>query len=162
MNICSQPEQSKVEIDSFSGAFRFLSNFYSAPLLYEGVLYPTSEHAFQAAKTLDHNQRLNVAMLETPAESKRYGKTVPLRPAWDDIKIGVMEEIVEEKFRQNPKLAEMLLATEDAILIEGNTWGDKFWGVCNGVGENNLGKVLMYVRDCLNKEKEDNGRLNEI
>ena len=73
-----------------------------------------------------------------------------------------LEEIVEEKFRQNPKLAEMLLATEDAILIEGNTWGDKFWGVCNGVGENNLGKVLMYVRDCLNKEKEDNGRLNEI
>jgi len=155
MNICSLPEQSKVEIDSFSEAFRFLSNFYPAPLLYEGIEYATSEHAFQAAKTLDQDQRLNIAMLETPGESKRYGKTVKLRPDWDDIKVRVMCEIIDAKFTQNPNLKEKLLATEDAILIEGNTWGDTFWGVCNGKGENNLGKILMGFRENLNILNEE-------
>lgn len=150
MNICSLPAQSKAEIDSFSGTFRFLSNFYPAPLLYEGIDYATSEHAFQAAKTLDQDQRLNIAMLETPGESKRYGKTVKLRPDWDEIKIRVMYEIIEAKFTQNPGLAEKLIATDDTILIEGNVWGDKFWGVCDGVGENHLGKILMGFRENLN------------
>ena len=153
MNICSQPKADKIE--SFSGVFRFLSNFYAAPVHYEGIDYPTSEHAFQAAKTVDKNQRLNIAMLETPGEAKRYGKTVRIRSAWDDVRVGVMAEIVNEKFIQNPHLLEMLLATDDMELIEGNTWGDTFWGVCDGEGENNLGKVLMAVREHLNTNTKD-------
>jgi hypothetical protein len=153
MNICSQPKADKIE--SFSGVFRFLSNFYSAPVHYEGIEYPTSEHAFQAAKTVDKNQRLNIAMLETPGEAKRYGKTVRIRSAWDDVRVGVMAEIVDAKFTQNPHLLEMLLATDDTELIEGNVWGDTFWGVCDGKGENNLGKVLMEVRQHLNTNTED-------
>ncbi len=153
MNICSQQKADK--IDSFSGVFRFLSNFYPAPVRYEGIDYPTSEHAFQAVKTVDVNQRLNIAMLETPGEAKKYGKTVRMRPAWDDIKVGVMAEIVEAKFSQNPHLLEMLIATDDMEIIEGNTWGDTFWGVSDGEGENNLGKVLMEVRLYLNTNTED-------
>lgn len=142
-------------IDRFDGtAFGFLSNFYPATVVYEGMEYPTSEHAYQAAKTLDIYQRQNVAMLETPAQAKRYGKAVSMRPDWDDIKVQVMCEIVADKFTRNPKLAEMLIATENVELIEGNTWGDTFWGVCDGVGENWLGKILMGVRDSLNITRE--------
>ena len=158
MNTCSQQKADKVE--SFSGTFRFLSNFYPAPVLYEGITYPTSEHAFQAVKTVDENSRQNIAMLETPAEAKKYGRTVRMRPAWDDVKVGVMAEIVLGKFMQNPDLLEKLLATDDIELIEGNTWGDKFWGVCDGEGENNLGKILMLVRDGLNTNTEDTDNEN--
>lgn len=153
MNTCSQQRADKIE--SFGGIFRFLSNFYPAPLLYDGVDYPTAEHAFQAAKTLDHNQRLNVAMLDTPGEAKKYGKTVKLREAWDDVKVGIMGEIVLAKFIQNPDLAQKLIATDDIELIEGNTWNDTFWGVCDGKGENNLGIILMLVRDYLNTNTEE-------
>ena len=155
MNICSQPEQNKEAIDSFDGIFHFLSNFHPAPLQYEGLDYPTSEHAYQAAKTLDINQRMNIAMLETPGETKRYGKAVKMRGNWDEIKVEIMLNIVMAKFTQNPHLLEKLLATGDIELIEGNTWGDTFWGVCKGKGENFLGIILMEVRKRLNKDKDD-------
>lgn len=146
-----------VIIDKFDGtAFKFLSNFYPAPVVYELIEYPTSEHAYQAAKTLDIIQRQNVADQPTPALAKRYGKAVTMRPNWDEIKVKVMQEIVYAKFTQNENLGNMLVITDDAILIEGNTWGDTFWGVCGGVGENKLGNILMDVRDRLNKERENN------
>lgn len=135
-------------IDRFDGTkYRFLSNFYMAPVLWEGITYPSSEHAYQAAKTLDPIARRLLANLETAGEVKRAGRRVKMREDWDDVKISVMEDIVRLKFEQHPGLAEKLLSTGDAELIEGNTWGDRFWGVVDGVGENNLGKVLMKVRD---------------
>jgi ribA/ribD-fused uncharacterized protein len=141
-------------IDRFDGtAFRFLSNFYPAKVVYEGIEYPTSEHAYQAAKTLDVYQRHNVASQPTPGAAKKFGKAVSMRPDWDDVKVDVMEEIVYAKFTQNENLGDMLILTEDIELIEGNNWGDTFWGVCDGVGENHLGKTLMRVRDRLNKER---------
>jgi len=118
--------------------------------MYRGIAYPTSEHAYQAAKTLNENSRMNISILGTPSEAKRYGKTVQLRADWDEVKLEIMAEIVRAKFIQNPTLREKLLATDDAILEEGNNWGDTYWGVCKGSGENNLGKVLMELRDCLN------------
>ena len=148
MNICSQQDQCK--IDSFSGIFHFLSNFHRAPLMYRGIAYPTSEHAYQAAKTLNENSRMNISILGTPSEAKRYGQTVSKRVDWAEVKLEIMAEIVRAKFIQNPTLREKLLATDDAILEEGNNWGDTYWGVCKGSGENNLGKVLMELRDCLN------------
>lgn len=148
MNICSLPDQSKIE--SFSGVFHFLSNFHAAPMMYHGVAYPTSEHAYQAAKSLNDNTRMNISILGTPAEAKKYGKSVQLRPYWDEMKISEMKEIVQAKFTQNPSLQEKLLATDDLLLEEGNNWGDTYWGVCNGNGENHLGIILMELRDCLN------------
>ncbi len=153
MNTCSQLDQCKVE--SFDKEFRFLSNFYRAPLMYRGIAYPTSEHAYQAAKTLNENSRMNISILNTPADAKRYGKTVQLRPYWDEMKVKVMEEIVRAKFIQNPSLREKLLATDDIILEEGNTWGDTYWGICKGEGENHLGKILMDLRESLNTNIEE-------
>lgn len=132
-------------IDSFSGKYRFLSNFWPCEIEYEGIKYPSTEHAFQAAKTLDIEERKRIAQLDTPGKAKRAGKSVELRSDWESIKIGVMREILQLKFADK-KLAQQLLDTGDEELVEGNTWGDKFWGVCDGEGQNYLGLLLMDVR----------------
>jgi ribA/ribD-fused uncharacterized protein len=133
-------------IDSFRGKFSFLSNFHSALTCYEAVLYPTSEHAFQAAKSFRPEDREQIRRARTPAEAKKLGRYVNLRPDWDQVRTNVMFYVVLDKFARNPKLLRDLLATGDLPLIEGNTWGDTFWGQVNGEGENHLGKTLMSVR----------------
>ena len=135
------------QIDRFDGEYAFLSNFYSAPVeLDDEIIYPTSEHAFQAMKTTDLEERLEIAKLSTPGKSKRAGRKVKLRPDWEDIKNAVMETVVRTKFQQNPELVDKLKDTGDAELIEGNTWNDTYWGVCRGKGQNHLGQILMKVR----------------
>ena len=135
-------------IASFSGEYRFLSNFWIAPVEYEGIVYPSSEHAYQAAKTLNKDLRGAFAEITSPAEVKRLGQTIAMRHDWDDVKINVMRDIVTAKFEQNPELMKMLMATKGHDLIEGNTWGDTFWGECPiGKGRNELGKILMSIRD---------------
>lgn len=134
-------------IDKFDGTkYRFLSNFYMHPVMYEGILYPSSEHAYQAAKTLDPVLRKVIANMRTPGETKKAGRRLALRDNWDNIKNGIMLDIVRIKF-QDKILANRLVATFPAELIEGNTWGDVWFGVCNGIGHNHLGKILMLVRD---------------
>lgn len=145
------PERRKInvtptKIKEFRGEFRFLSNFWDSLLWHDGIQYPTVEHAFQAAKTLDFHRRWEISKLETPGEAKRAGRQVVLRPDWEQVKTMVMLELVLQKFARHDGLRRRLLATGDAILIEGNTWGDKFWGVCNGEGENHLGRILTEVR----------------
>lgn len=134
------------KIETFFGKYRFLSNFYPARVEYKGIVYNNSEAAFQAAKCADEKDRLKFAGL-TAAEAKKLGCRVKLRPGWESDKRGIMKEIVLAKFAQNPHLKEKLLATGDAALEEGNTWGDTTWGLVGGKGENALGKILMQVRD---------------
>lgn len=122
----------------------FLSNFFPAPLVFEGVRYENSEAAFQAAKCPSHKHEFSKL---SPSAAKRLGRKVELRSDWDDIKYDVMYRICKEKFYQNTDLLAKLIATNDAELIEGNDWNDTIWGVCNGVGENRLGKILMKIRD---------------
>lgn len=133
-------------IDNFSGKHFFLSNFYSAPVHYEGLVYKSSEAAFQSAKTTDMSIRLKFTTVNPP-KSKAMGGHLYLRPNWEQIKNQVMEDCVRDKFTRNPDLAEKLLATGDEELIEGNYWGDDYWGVCTSEGKNMLGKILMKVRD---------------
>ncbi len=133
------------KILEFQGAYRFLSNFYESEMKYDGVSYRTLEHAFQAAKTLQFPERLHIWLCQTPGEAKRIGKVVELRPDWELVKLFIMKELLHQKFRY-PTLKRWLMSTGDAELIEGNNWGDTFWGVCNGVGENHLGKLIMEVR----------------
>lgn len=134
-------------IKTFRGQYDFLSNFYEAPVTWEGLTYTNSEAAFQAAKVLTDEERLPFTTL-SPAKAKRMGRQVSLRADWEAVKTRVMEEVVRAKFTQNPDLAARLLATGDAELIEGTTWGDKCWGVDlrTGQGENRLGRILMQVR----------------
>lgn len=139
------------KITSFDGEYDFLSNFYAAEVLWKTILYPTNEHAFQAAKSNLIQERLEIAELATPGQAKRAGRKVQLRKGWEEIKYTIMKEIVTAKFSQYPELLEKLLATGDAELIEGNNWHDRCWGVCmcskcGGVGDNYLGRILMEVR----------------
>jgi ribA/ribD-fused uncharacterized protein len=132
-------------INSFSGEYRFLSNFWPATVNYDGMKYPSVEHAYQAAKTLDLADRKHIRTLKAGA-AKRYGtNTVKLRPGWEGMKLQVMESLIYAKFANHLELKEWLLNTGDQELIEGNDWGDTYWGVC-GHGQNHLGKILMRVR----------------
>ncbi len=133
-------------IDSFHGEHRFLSNFWPAVVTLDHEHYPSVEHAYVAAKTLDAAKRKAIATVPTPGAVKRLGRSLVLREDWDTIKLDVMRDLVGQKF-EHPDLRALLLATGDEELIEGNTWGDVFWGVCRGKGENHLGKILMAVRD---------------
>jgi len=141
-SVTSQPER----IAEFQGQYRFLSNFWPAEVHFEGLIYPSSEHAYQAAKSLDPAERKRIAALPTPSAAKKAGAALKLRPNWDSEKFKVMETVVRDKFTRNADLRAKLLATGDAELIEGNTWDDRIWGVCEGKGENRLGKILMQVR----------------
>lgn len=133
-------------INAFSGKHHFLSNFSSAEVWLDGASYPSVEHAYQAAKTLDESARRRIRDAQTPNLAKRLGRRCTLRPEWEQIKVSIMHDLVRQKFRQHDRLTRQLLDTDDAELIEGNWWGDRFWGMCNGRGENNLGKILMQVR----------------
>lgn len=135
-------------IDSFAGKYFFLSNFSRSSIYYLGKSYPTVEHAFQASKTKDPDRRALIASATTPAEAKRLGRRVLLRPDWEEVKVPIMRQLLIEKFSPYhfPRLTEKLLATKPAILIEGNTWGDTFWGRVDGKGLNQLGTLLEDVR----------------
>lgn len=135
----------KPSITTFRGKYAFLSNFYPCLIKYENEMYPSVEHAFQAAKSIDPKIRHMIALCPSAAEAKRCGREVALRPDWNTVRINVMLDLLRLKFRsiENRK---NLINTGDADLIEGNHHGDRFWGVVDGVGENNLGKLLMIVR----------------
>ena len=138
-------------INKFDGKYAFLSNYHPCAVFYEGIAYPSVEHAFQAAKTLDMTQRYEIANMKTPGAAKRAGRTLNLRSDWEEVKTQVMEDCLREKFRDTELLAK-LLGTGDHFLIEGTTWHDQCWGICTcekcgGNGENRLGKLLMKIRD---------------
>jgi N-glycosidase YbiA len=137
----------KVEpINSFEGEHHFLSNFHHAEVIYDGLLYPTTEHAYQAAKTLDLAARRKIRECGKPNTAKGLGRKVKMRPGWESMKLSVMEDLVRQKFTSHKDLQDLLLETGDRKLVEGNWWKDMFWGTFNGVGQNHLGKILMKVR----------------
>ena len=143
---------------SFSGTYRFLSNFYPAPLHItdelllpgESPLWPSTEHAYQAFKSKDPEFRKSVRA-GTAGEAKKLGRRAVLRPGWEQIKVPLMVYLALAKFTQHEDLRQQLLATGDIELVEGNTWGDRFWGVCDGQGSNMLGRTLMLVRTVLRR-----------
>lgn len=133
------------EIRSFSGKWEALSNFYQSPIIWRGHVWDTAEHAYQTAKTDDLVWQRKIRLARTPGVAKRLGRLCPMRETWDAEKLSVMEQILRQKFK-NVVPAGVLGSTGNAILIEGNTWGDTYWGVCGGVGENHLGRLLMKIR----------------
>lgn len=142
-----------MDIRGFRGKYSFLSNFYSTPVhalvIYNGHAYYNTEAAFQAQKC---PERMCEFVSLNPSEAKHLGRYVPLRSDWDEVKDGIMYEIVLAKFTQNERLRNALLATGDANLIETNNWGDRYWGEDEeGNGENHLGKTLEKVRENLSK-----------
>lgn len=149
----TSPTSSTIAITAFVGAYRFLSNFYPIAdgLYYNGIVYPTAEHAYQAAKVNPYEEKLQIASVNTAGEAKRIGNTLSLRLDWEQVKVSIMYEILQAKF-SDASLRERLLKTGDVALIEGNTWHDNIWGVCyctqciSTVGKNILGKLLVKLR----------------
>lgn len=147
-------KQTQTPIDQFDGAHAFLSNFAYSPVEALGMTFLTVEHAFQASKCPERADEFRERTPEelakgernmTPGQAKRLGRRVALRPDWNTVRLDVMASLVRQKFSREP-FKSRLLATGDRELIEGNWWHDRFWGVCEGVGENHLGNILMKVR----------------
>jgi len=144
-------------INSFTGRYRFLSNFYilQYPIHWRGINYPSSEHFYQAMKTTDFLIRLDISKLLTPGEVKKYGRITKLRKDWDSVKDIVMETGLMLKFAINLDIAIQLMETGNMTLIEGNTWHDNYWGDCQCAkcvkwpGLNKLGQMLMSTREKL-------------
>lgn len=147
-------------ISAFRDEYRFLSNFWVEK---DGS---TVEHYYQAMKSTDDEVRAEILSLPTPGAAKRAGAKVELRPDWDDVKFQIMAHYVSRKFFRDEELAKALVDTGADLLIEGNTWGDHYWGAewVDGkeswtgdsywTGENNLGKILMTVRSSLMHSKD--------
>lgn len=133
-------------ISEFAFEYSFLSNFHECKVDYQGLSYNSSESAYQAQKVVNEDKKKEFQYYH-PGKAKRQGRKLKARTDWDNVKNQYMYEIVLAKFLQNDDIRKKLIDTGDAILIEGNTWNDTYWGVCNGVGDNHLGKILMQVRE---------------
>jgi ribA/ribD-fused uncharacterized protein len=146
-------------IRGFNGKYRFLSNFYVCPILFDGIVWPSVEHGYQAYKSEDRALRELVSRMPHPQEAKYFGREVQqngtIRPHFHSMKTWIMHTFVQAKFFQNRELAEKLMETGAALLVESNTWHDQFWGDCTCTknpecakreGVNALGRILMDVR----------------
>lgn len=144
-----------MKIESFRDEFAFLSNFYPSVIYVDGRKYPDVEHAYQAAKATTEEHHELVRLASTPGKAKKLGKVIPIRSDWEEVKVSVMRDLIRKKF-ENPFLRPLLLATDDAELVEGNYWHDTFWGVHTktGEGQNWLGKILMEIRQEIRDEQE--------
>jgi len=143
-------------ISKFSGAYRFLSNFYPSNFRdYVGDEWPTVEHFFQAMKIDSEKEREKIRNLPSPGQAKKIGRLLELRNDWESVKFNVMRDALYYKFRQNKDLKEKLKETGKSHIVEGNTWHDNIWGDCycdkckNIKGQNYLGRLLMGVRNRL-------------
>ena len=138
----------------FRGDYHFLSNMYQHPLVYNGVKYATAEAAFQSAKCPGHEQEF--AALQDGFSARKLGRKLPMIANWDLIKVQIMEEILRIKFQKPEYSVTRPINLQDiyfrllrtrGYIQEDNYWHDTFWGVCDGVGENHLGRILMRIRD---------------
>ena len=136
-------------IFGFVGNYSFLSNFYPCIIRYKDRMFKCSEAAFMSEKTLDESQKDLISNMNA-SESKKFGRKVELRADWEKVRCEIMKEVLTEKFKQNPILLNKLKQTGDKEIVEANYWNDRFWG-CDpdGVGQNNIGKILMGLREDL-------------
>ena len=148
-------------VDSFTGTYAFLSNFHLSRIadLGDGITYPTGEHAFQAQKTWNYEERARIARTSSPGAAKGLGRGLALRSDWESVKKPLMLRVELAKFRQDRELSRLLCGTGDAVLVEGNTWHDNYWGdcrcgraACREPGRNYLGRILMAVRLVLRED----------
>ena len=152
-NIHVQNNNTEEIINEFKGVYRWLSNFEAVEIRHIGGLtYPSVEHAYQANKSQDIEWWNTCATTPSPGQIKRLSRAVKLVENWEEIKEDIMFDLLLQKFTHQ-KFKDLLLATENVEIIEGNYWGDVFWGVDlkTGLGENKLGHLLMSIRRYLKR-----------
>ena len=149
-----------MKIAPFRGDYGFLSNMWECPVTFEGINYPSAEHAYQAAKYDSRVVRLEIAALDNPVKAKRFPrlhKNLQFDPKFDENKLRIMGTILSVKFTMSPKLGQWLVETHPHELVEEGWWHDGFWGTCTcgkcAPGKNHLGKLLMEVRSSLKGAK---------
>lgn len=140
-----------MKVMEFKGQWRWLSNFYPCVVFFDGEQYPSVEHAYQASKTNDLTVRQAIRRCDTGGAAKRMSKTCRLGSAPETERLQMMRELVEQKFNKhlNPLLHGNLFVLNAESIEEGNTWGDTFWGTCNGEGQNHLGRIIMDIRKAM-------------
>jgi ribA/ribD-fused uncharacterized protein len=147
-------------IKAFGKQYAFLSNFYQVSVNFEGTIYPTVEHAYQASKSFDDTYRKRISFIpgNKAGLAKIRGQNVKLRPDWEKVKVNIMKKLLYKKFMY-PHLRNLLLQTQNEDLEEGNYHNDNFWGNCRCKkckdipGQNMLGKLLMEIRKELREDK---------
>ncbi len=139
-------------IKGFAGDYRWLSNFWPCVVIFENMEYKNSEAAYQAAKTKFIAERIPFQTMDA-GKAKRAGRELTLRHDWREVNLQIMYDIVKDKFCRNPELEIKLLETGDKYLEETNWWNDTFWGVCEGVGQNHLGIIIMKIREELKQNQ---------
>lgn len=148
--------------EAFRGDMAWASNMYEVPITFDdtkhnlreifpqfkfdGLEYPSSEHLYQSLKATNEEDKELIRTAPNSHHSKQLARTIFCRVDWDSVKVEAMRLSLYLKFYQHPDLLLKLIETGRTPLIETNWWGDKFWGVCNGVGENWLGRLLMELR----------------
>ncbi|MFI9507154.1 NADAR domain-containing protein [Nocardia sp. NPDC052566] len=148
-------------IDRFRGPHQCFSNFELYPVEFEDMWFPSTEHAFHAAKTFDLRIRRTIQAAATARNAKQLGQQLPLRPDWEQVKYSIMAQLQHIKFTTNPQLCSRLVTTGDDLLIEGNSWQDDTWGRCRKpgftclIGKNWLGRILMQLRRELRSDPRD-------
>lgn len=133
------------------GYARMLSTFYPDHVIYMGRVWPTAEHAYQAAKTDDERIKEIIRDAPSPAYAKKIGSTMLLKTSiydWNKVRVYVMKEIIKSKITGNHKLKSWLLHPSNfhKEIIHEAPW-DPFWGDGpDGKGQNMLGKIYMELR----------------
>lgn len=123
-----------------------LSNMFYSKIEYMGYTFKTAESAFQAAKCKNIEDRKLFVELNG-YKAKKLGQKIELRDDWERNKVKIMEEILRIKYK-NPRMRVKLFETiRYEEIVEENTWGDTFWGVCDGYGDNHLGRTLLKIRE---------------
>lgn len=140
------------KIKSFNGRYKFLSNFFEYPMICGQNTWKTAEHWYQAIKVEEEKDFVQIRDCDSPKTAKELGNTCKRWGYWHVIKLHYMEMILKRKF-SIPKLADKLLSTKEIYLENCNNDNDVFWGTVNGIGENHLGKILMKIREEIEKEK---------
>lgn len=138
--------ETKDAIHGLFGKFRPLSNFHVEDLIVDDMLFHCSEAAYMAQKTHNLNEKKALQPLVGGA-AKRFGQKITLREDWEEVKVDAMMKVVRAKFQQSKFCRDLLLSTGDKLIVESNWWGDDFWGICSSFGQNNLGKILMSIRE---------------
>jgi len=133
-------------IDDFCGKYAFLSNFFVRSFRIGTLSFMSGEHAYQAYKAASLKDFETIRRAKTPRSAKRLSRCIELRSDWSDIKVAVMNRALQSKFTDDHDLQCRLIDTGNSLIIEKNTWGDRFWGVSGGKGSNVLGILLMQVR----------------
>jgi ribA/ribD-fused uncharacterized protein len=132
--------------------YGIFSNLYPSPVHFEGMLYPTAEHAYQSGKARKPEVREWILSAPTPALAAMAAHglyTWEVVPNWAEIKFDRMRRVLRAKFEQHQGLRSILIATHSARLVEAATVSNavnRLWGEVNGVGQNMLGIMLMELR----------------